>query len=306
MGCSAPQNAPEPFQGVVELEERTLAFELPGKLASVRVQRGDRVSQGQLLAALEQSLESSQRAIRAAEADVAQAQVSVVESGTRSEEIRAARARAAAAKSREEQLRRTLERERQLAERGVSTRAAVDDLESALSAAAAERRSLDEQAKALSRGARPSERDVAASRAKAAALTVDLHDEKLRRHRLEAPLAATVLDVHVQPGEIVNAAAPVVTLGDVTHPYADVFVPIGRLDGVRIGRAAEIRVDATPEIFPAVVEHVSRTTEFTPRYSFSERERPNLVVRVRLKIVDPEQRLSAGVPAFATLLAESP
>jgi hypothetical protein len=49
------------------------------------------------------------------------------------------------------------------------------------------------------------------------------------------------------------------------------------------------------------VEHISRTTEFTPRYLFSERERPNLVIRVRLRIEDPERRLHAGVPAFAKI-----
>jgi hypothetical protein len=31
---------------------------------------------------------------------------------------------------------------------------------------------------------------------------------------------------------------------------------------------------------------------------FSERERPNLVVRVRVRVEDHDERLHAGVPAF--------
>jgi hypothetical protein len=47
------------------------------------------------------------------------------------------------------------------------------------------------------------------------------------------------------------------------------------------------------------VEVVGRTLEFTPRYLFSEKERPNLVVRVRIALEDPAEKLHAGVPAFA-------
>ena len=85
------------------------------------------------------------------------------------------------------------------------------------------------------------------------------------------------------------------------RPYADVFVPIGKLDGVKVGVRGTIKVDAVQQALPVTVDHVSRRTEFTPRYLFSEQERPSLVVRVRVRIEDPEQKLHAGVPAFVTL-----
>jgi hypothetical protein len=43
---------------------------------------------------------------------------------------------------------------------------------------------------------------------------------------------------------------------------------------------------------------VGRNLEFTPRYLFSEKERSNLVVRVRVRVEDPRHLLRAGVPAF--------
>jgi hypothetical protein len=60
-------------------------------------------------------------------------------------------------------------------------------------------------------------------------------------------------------------------------------------------------VDASAQSFPGRVEDIGRRTEFTPRYLFSERERSQLVVRVRVRIDDPEQALHAGVPAFVTM-----
>jgi hypothetical protein len=49
------------------------------------------------------------------------------------------------------------------------------------------------------------------------------------------------------------------------------------------------------------VEDIARRTEFTPKFLFSERERPNLVVRVKIRVEDPGERLHAGVPAFVVI-----
>jgi hypothetical protein len=62
-----------------------------------------------------------------------------------------------------------------------------------------------------------------------------------------------------------------------------------------------VRVDALGTTLPGHVEHVARKAEFTPRFLFSERERPNLVIRVRVRVDDPGERLHAGVPAFVTI-----
>jgi hypothetical protein len=68
-----------------------------------------------------------------------------------------------------------------------------------------------------------------------------------------------------------------------------------------VGAPASARVDASPEPFRAVVEYVSPETEFTPKFLFSDRERPNLVIRVRVRIDDPGHRLHSGVPAFVKI-----
>ncbi len=74
---------------------------------------------------------------------------------------------------------------------------------------------------------------------------------------------------------------------------------------MRPGTAAQVRVDAASDRFRGVVEMVGRNLEFTPRYLFSEKERPNLVVRVRIDLDDPSEKLHAGVPAFAEFTREA-
>src|SRR5262249_6124404 len=235
---------------------------------------------------------------RASDVQAAEAQLSLVKAGTRVEEIRSVEASLRAARASEDLLKKNLERERALRARNASTDAAVEDLEGRLERAVGERQSVEQRLADLRRGARSQERDAAEARVAAAKAAVELADQRLARHVLTAPVDGSVLDVHVKSGEIVTAGTPVVTLGDTKHPFADVFVPEGKLAGLAIGVLADVHVDGEPASLPGGGETVAQRTEVTPRYLFSGRERPNLVVRLRVRIDDPRERLHAGVPAF--------
>jgi HlyD family secretion protein len=180
-------------------------------------------------------------------------------------------------------------------------RATVDQLESELARATAERESADAQAASLRRGARREERQGALARAEAAEAQIAETDRLIARAILRAPRAGTVLDVHAEVGEIAGAGTPVATLGDTRRPHVDVFVPQAELAGVVAGAVARVKVDSESRTFAGKVEHVARELEFTPRFVFSERERAALVARVRIRIDDPHERLHAGTPAFVTV-----
>ena len=298
-GCrDVSAKAGERYQGIVELDERVLAFELPGRLQTVEAVRGAAVHSRDRLAALDSELETTIRAARASDADAAEAQLALVKAGSRGEEIRAMQAELRAARASEDLLHRNLDRERELRARNASTDAAVDDLSGRLDQAVGARQSIEQRLAQLQKGSRSEERAAAEARAASAKSAVALEDERLARHVLYSPVDGAILDVHVKTGEFVAAGTPVATIGDTKHPYADVFVPEGKLSGVKVGLRAEIRVDGDAAPFTGAVETVAQRTEFTPRFLFSERERPNLVVRVRVRIEDPTERLHAGVPAF--------
>jgi multidrug resistance efflux pump len=115
-----------------------------------------------------------------------------------------------------------------------------------------------------------------------------------------------ILDTHAEPGEILGAGGAVATLGAIDRPYVDLFVAEGDVAEARVGQRAEVHVDSLPDrVFSGAVEDVGQRTEFTPRYLFSPKERPNLVVRVRVDLQDPEHRLRAGLPAMGRLLASN-
>jgi HlyD family secretion protein len=302
-GCQRLAGPPERgYQGIVELDEWVLGFELGGRVSSVGTARGAVVDEGQRLAALDATLESTAHSARESDAKAARAQLALLKAGSRSEDVRSMEAQIRAARATEELLVKSLAREKELRARSASTDAAVEDLQGRLDRAIGERQSLDQRLAGLRRGSRAEEVNVAEARAGSADQAVKLEEERISRHELVAPAKGVVLEVHVKAGEVVAAGAPVVTVGDPRHPFADVFVPEGKLGGLAVGARAEVRVDGEPAALPGTIETLGRRTEFTPRFLFSDRERPNLVVRVRVRIEDPGERLHAGVPAFVEFL----
>lgn len=307
-GCGTARagDGPPSFQGVVELETYALGFDQGGRVEGVAVSRGDRIEPGQLLARLDPALLEAARAARAEELAAARAQVALLVAGSRREELVAARAQVTGLRAAESAADKAASRVRALREAGSLAQAELDEVESRLARARAERESAEARASMLAGGSRREEVAVAEARAAAAAAAVALEEQKVRRCELRSPTKGTVLDVHAKTGEVVGPGAPAVTVADPTQPFIEVFVPEGGLDGIHVGSRAELRVDGAAGAFAGEVEHIAARTEFTPRYLFSDRERPNLVVRVRVRIDDPGAHLHAGVPARVVLARGEP
>jgi HlyD family secretion protein len=299
--CQAHGPSATDYQGTVEYEERVVGFELGGRVARVAVRRGDVVTDKQVLAEIDATLEKLSRDARASDIATARADVALLEAGARREDLGSLAAQVRAASATEGLLKKNAERAHALRDTGAVAQAEVDRADADAERSTGERKSLEQRLASLQRGARSEELDRARARLEGATNAVALADERLARHVLRAQGPGEVLDVHIEPGELASVGAPVVTLADTTHPYVEVFVPQGELGGIRTGAKATVRVDASKDSLPGVVEHVASRTEFTPRYIFSERERPNLVVRVRVRVEDPEKRIHAGVPAFVTI-----
>lgn len=299
--CQPEQRYPGAFQGVIELDERLLGFELGGRVTRVTARRGEHVRAGEVLATLDDTLARTAVAGREAQAAAAKARAELVRAGSRVEDIRIVEAQLRAAEATEALAQKNLARDRRLVERGALTQSVLDESETRVQTAMAQVQTLRQQLRELRAGARRQEITGAHAEATAADVAARLEAERVARYQLHAVADGTVLEVHVESGEVVGAGAPVVTVADVTRPYTDVFIPQDQLAGIDVGDRAMVQVDSLALPVPGVVEYISRRTEFTPRYVFSERERAALSVRVRIRVDDRARLLHAGVPAFVTI-----
>ena len=300
-GCRRAPPVPAGYQGLVEYDDHVVSFEVPGRVERVAVRRGDRVTGAQAVATLDDTIERLTIDARRQDANAAQADLALLEAGSRHEDIASLADDLRGAASNEDLLRTTAERTRNLYADGSLPRSELDKAEADLKGATFERKSLEQRLAALRHGARPEEIARALARLDQSRAQLALEEELLARHTLRAGDPGEVIDIATKVGELAAVGTPAITVADTTHPYVDVFVPQGELEGIRAGVRAEVRVDATSAPFAATVEYVSPETEFTPKFLFSDRERPHLVVRVRVRVDDPDLRLHSGVPAFARM-----
>jgi HlyD family secretion protein len=299
LGCRRGPPVPPGYQGLVEYDEHVVSFEVPGRVERVEVHRGDLVTADQIVAKLDDTVERLTADAHRQDANAAQADLALLEAGSRKEDIASLADDLQAAASNEDLMQTIAGRTRKLNADGALPQSELDKANTDLEHATFERKSLEQRLAALRHGARPEE--LARSRARLAQSKAQLalEEELLARHVLRAEKPGEVIDVATKPGELAAVGTPAATIADTTHPYVDVFVPQGELEGIRAAVRAEVRVDATSAPFAAAVESVAPDTEFTPKFLFSDRERPHLVVRVRVRVEDPARRLHSGVPAFA-------
>ena len=298
-GCKHRDLTDGRYQGMVAIEQLDLGFEVGGRVIARPIVPGQLVKQGQVLARLDDVLERQQRAIRAREVDVARAELALLEAGSRPEEIRAAQAQLGAARVSERTLGKEQERQRHLVDTGVTAAAVLDDVGGQVARARGERESLEARVALLTRGTRREELVRARARIALAEESLALEDRRLDKRVLTAPIDGAVLDVYPDLGEVVAAGAPVLSLIDRSRPYADVFVPVAEVPTVKVGDPMLLTVEGVAEAIAGVVELIAPHAEFTPRFVYSPRERPNLTVRVRVRLTDPSGRLHAGVPVYA-------
>jgi multidrug efflux pump subunit AcrA (membrane-fusion protein) len=81
--CARGGGGAREYQGVIELHERVLSFEVSGRVLELRVRRGEQVAAAQVLAVLDDSLERPLREAKAAEAQAADAQLELLRAGAR-------------------------------------------------------------------------------------------------------------------------------------------------------------------------------------------------------------------------------
>ena len=298
--CSEePDRVVTEYQGIIEFDERALSFEVPGKVQAVHVERGSALVRYAVIARLDDMLERLDKASLEAEGRATNSELNLLYAGTRPEQIAQARAKLSAARAKMDFQEEDFRRRSELWAKDAIPVSELDASRNLMQQAEADRDAAQQALAELRRGPRSQEIEAGEARLDAARTEVQASEEKIRRHVLYAEGPGEVLDVPVKRGEYVAAGTPVVTVADTTRPFVDVFVPQGQIGKFAVGAPVSLKVDTYDRAFAGRVEYISQSTEFTPRFLFSPRERPNLVVRARVRVHDPERKLRAGIPAFA-------
>jgi HlyD family secretion protein len=120
-----------------------------------------------------------------------------------------------------------------------------------------------------------------------------------------SPVDGVVLVKSAEAGEILAAGTPVVTIGDIEHPWLRAYINETDYGKVKLGAKVKITTDSYPDKeYEGRVSFISSQAEFTPKQIQTQEERVKLVYRIKIDVANPHQELKSNMPADAVLELE--
>jgi HlyD family secretion protein len=141
---------------------------------------------------------------------------------------------------------------------------------------------------------------VASARADAARARAQLQEAQQNTRDLTviAPFDGTIATRTAEPGEVIQAGTPIVTLIDLSKVYLRGFIPEGEIGRVRVGQSARVFLDSNPKkALEAVVSRIDPQAMFTPENTYFRDERVKQVVGVKLLLKSGIGYAKPGMPA---------
>jgi membrane fusion protein YbhG len=149
--------------------------------------------------------------------------------------------------------------------------------------------------------------DVLAARADLSRAQAQLDEARANRKDLNviAPFDGTVATRAAEPGEVVAAGTPILTVIDLSKVYLRGFIPEGEIGQVRLGQPARVYLDSAPNTpLEAFVSRVDPQASFTPENTYFRNDRVKQVIGVKLQLKHPAGLAKPGMPADGEILVE--
>lgn len=283
VGVAACGKAGEPdAYGSFEATEVVVAAQTSGPVQRFLVTEGQQVARGELVAVIDTTALSLDRAQLSAQRAAVTARLAEVGAQLRVLEVQ----REIAARS--------YERTKRLQSQQAATAQQLDQAER-------DHRTVLAQLDA----ARAQERSVGLEAAAVEARVAQARD-RVSRATVRNPLAGTVLTTYTREGEMVNPGQPLYKVASLDTLALRAYVSGAQLSSVRIGQVVEVRVQQGADallMLPGIITWIATQSEFTPTPVQTRDERADLVYAVKVRVANRDGVLKIGMPADLTFIA---
>lgn len=247
--------------GRIEANEIDIATKYAARLLELRVDEGDLVQAGQVIALLDTRELAAQ--LRSAEAAIQQAQQQ------RDQVLAEIRQRQSELALADKELQRSLV----LLGKNFVSEQKVD-----------QQRSLRRTAEAAVAAAE-SRRGSAEAAIRVAEAEAERIRDLLQDGTLTAPKAGRILFRLAEAGEVLPAGGKVATLLDLSDVYMTFFLPAEAAGRTAIGGEARLLLDAAPgRAVPAQISFVAARAQFTPKQVETRSERERMMFRIKARV----------------------
>lgn len=274
---------------IVAAHKIQLASKVIGKIAWIGVDKGDRVTEGQVIVRLEDEEYKASLNTAIGQLDSLAARLAEAKNGSRPEEIQRAQADLDQAKADRKNAQVSLDRTRRLVEEGVSARQALDDAVARMDGFENRVKSLERTLELARLGPRKEVISAIEGNIREAQGRVDLAQTQLNNTIIRAPIRGTILERNVEKGEFVTtgfsgASGPkgfVVSLADLNDIEVELDINQSDFAKLHFGQKAILFTDAYPD-----KKYNGAITEISP-----EANRQKATVQVKVKILNPDEYL---------------
>jgi len=293
------------LQGNVDIRQVNVGFRVTGRVKEMKLEEGDVVHAGDLIATLDDVPYQDQ--VRLAEAQVAQAQASYSKmvNGYRPEEIEQAKAQLAQAKANYQNALRYFERQDALQQSHVISKSDYDN-------ALASRDSLKGQVD-LSQanlnlelaGNRFEDIDSAKAQLENSKANLATARQNVDDCKLFAPVDGVIITRAVEPGTIVSTSSIIYSICQNEPVWVRTYVDERDLGRIYPGMKALVYNDTDPNHpYVGQIGFISPVAEFTPKSVETRELRTDLVYRLRVIIAKPDRYLRQGMPVTLRMVDE--
>ncbi|MEO1250176.1 MAG: HlyD family efflux transporter periplasmic adaptor subunit [Pseudomonadota bacterium] len=301
-GCQGGQSE-QAYQGYIEGEYILIAPEEAGRIEALFVQRGEEVSAGAPLFAMQSGDLQAERAEAAARLAQAEAELDdLLSSQRRPEEIAVIEANIQEAEATLVEAGLDLDRQQKLVERDFASQSTRDSALAARNRAQARLAALQHELEVAHLPGRSSRVIAAERHVEAAQAALDHVEWRLAQTTVSAPAAGLVEEVVRRTGEAASANAPVISLLPPENRKVRFFVPEQQRSALSPGMEVAIACDGCPTDLSGKISFIASDAEFTPPVIFSVESRDKLVYMVEARLTGAATTLMPGQPVDISML----
>jgi HlyD family secretion protein len=287
---------------IVAAHRIEVASKVVGRVASIGVEKGDKVKAGQILVRLEDDEYQAQLAQAKGQLANLQAKLAELEHGSRPEEIAVSRANVNQAKADSENAKVTLNRTKRLASEGVMAKQALDDAQAKYDSALARVNSLEKTLDLAVLGPRREQIDAMRGQVEQARGAVAYAETQQSNTVIRAPVTGTVLERAVEKGEFLTtmfvgdkgAKGYVVALADLNDLEVELDISQSDFAKLHARQKGIVTTDAFPDR-----KYDGNIYEISP-----EANRQKATVQIKVKVLNPDDYLRPEMNASVAFLSD--
>ncbi len=279
-GCRPEENQFD-ATGVFEADEIMVSAEIPGRIAEMKLQEGDRLAAGSIAALIDagnidlqkQQVEASISALRDKTGDV-------------TPQLELLREQLSVQQTQLQALVREKDRFFRLVQADAATPKQLDDINAQIDVLKGQMQVTKSQMKVQETNVALQNRTVL-SEQKPLSKRADILNDQINRSRVINPINGTVLTRYAYAGEVIGAGKTIYKIADLTTLYLRAYLSGEQLSLIKLNQPVQVFVDSGAKAYrqyTGKVTWISDKAEFTPKTIQTKNERANQVYAIKVAV----------------------